>query len=82
MKKKYFSPYSNYEQDFEDEILNAEDDAREDAERAAMRYYTIKSGDTLGKIAANNGTSVTALCRLNDITPNTILKIGRTIRVK
>ena len=82
LKKKYFSPYSNYEQDFEDEILNAEDDAREDAERAAMRYYTIKSGDTLGKIAANNGTSVTALCRLNDITPNTILKIGRTIRVK
>lgn len=82
LKKKYFSPYSNYEQDFEDEILNAEDDAREDAERAAMKYYTIKSGDTLGRIASANGTSVSALCRMNGITPQTILKIGRTIRVK
>ena len=82
LKKKYFSPYSNYEQDFEDEILNAEDDAREDAERAAMRYYTIKSGDTLGRIALANGTSVAALCRMNGITPQTILKIGRTIRVQ
>lgn len=82
LKKQYFSPYSNYEQDFEDEILNAEDDAKEDAAKAAMRYYTIRSGDTLGKIALSNGTSVTALCQLNGITPKTILKIGRTIRVK
>lgn len=82
LKKKYFSPYSSYEQDFEDEILNAEDDRREDAEKAAMRYHTIKSGDTLGRIAANNGTTVSALCRLNGISPDTILKIGRTIRVK
>lgn len=82
LKKQYFSPYSNYEQDFDDEILNAEDDAKEDAAKAAMRYYTIKSGDTLGKIAMANSTSVSALCQLNGITPKTILKIGRTIRVK
>lgn len=82
LKKKYFSPYSNYEQDFDDEILNAEDDAREDAAKAAMKYYTVKSGDTLGKIALANDTSVSALCKLNSITPKTILKIGRTLRVK
>lgn len=82
LKKKYFSPYSNYEQDFDDEWLNEADDKKEDAEKAAMRYYTIKSGDTLGRIAINNGTTVTALCRLNGISRNAVLKIGRKIRVK
>ena len=82
LKKKYFSPYSNYEQDFEAEMLNAADDRREDAEKAAMKYYTIRPGDTLTKIAAGNGTSVSSLCSLNGITPKTVLRIGRTIRVK
>ena len=82
LKKKYFNIYSNYEQDFDDEIKNEEDDKKEEAEKAAMKYYTIKSGDTLGRIAINNGTTVNALCRLNGITPKTTLKIGRRIRVK
>ena len=82
LKKKYFNIYSNYEQDFDDEIKNEEDDKKEDAEKAAMKYYTIKSGDTLGRIAINNGTTVNALCRLNGITPKTTLKIGRRIRVR
>lgn len=82
LKKKYFNIYSNYEQDFEDEMKNEEDDKKEDAEREAMRWYTIKSGDTLGRIAINNGTTVSALCRLNGIKPTTTLKIGRKIRVR
>ena len=82
LKKKYFNIYSNYEQDFDDEIKNEEDDKNEDAEREAMRWYTIKSGDTLGRIAINNGTTVNALCRLNGIKPTTTLKIGRKIRVR
>ena len=82
LKKKYFNIYSNYEQDFEDEMKNEEDDKKEDAEKAAMKYYTIRSGDTLGRIAINNGTTVNALCRLNGITPKTTLRIGRRIRVR
>ena len=82
LKKKYFSIYSNYEQDFEDEMKNEEEDKKEDAEREAMRWYTIKSGDTLGRIAINNGTTVNAICKLNGITPTTTLKIGRKIRVR
>ena len=54
----------------------------EDAERAAMRWYTIKSGDTLGRIAINNGTTISELCRLNGITRTTTLRIGRRIRVR
>lgn len=82
LKKKYFNIYSNYEQDFEDEMKNHEEDKAEDAERAAMKYHTIRSGDTLGRIAINNGTTVKELCRLNGITPTTTLRIGRRIRVR
>lgn len=82
LKKKYFNIYSNYDQDFEDEFKNNEEDKKEDAEKAAMKYYTIRSGDTLSKIARNNGTTINALCRMNGITPTTTLKIGRRIRVR
>ena len=82
LKKKYFNIYSNYEQDFDDEAKNEEDDKKEEAEKAAMKYYTIRSGDTLSKIARNNGTTINTICRLNGISPNTTLKIGRKIRVR
>ena len=82
LKKKYFNIYSNYEQDFEDEMKNHEEDKAEDAEKAAMKYYVIRSGDTLGRIAINNGTTVSALCKLNGITPKTTLRIGKKIRVR
>ena len=82
LKKKYFNIYSNYAQDFEDEWKNEEDDKREEAERAAMRWHVVKSGDTLGRIAINNGTTVSEICRLNGISRNTVLKIGRRLRVR
>ena len=82
LKKKYFNIYSNYEQDFEDEMKNAEEDKAEDAERAAMKYYTVRSGDTLSKIARNNGTTIKELCRLNGINQNATLRIGRRLRVR
>ena len=59
-----------------------EAEARAAAERAAVKYYTVRSGDTLGKIAKKNGTTVRALCRLNGIKETTTLQIGRRLRVK
>ena len=46
------------------------------------RYYTIKKGDTLGKIAQRNGTSVKKLCKLNNMSETTTLRIGRKIRIR
>ena len=43
-------------------------------------YHRVKSGDTLGAIAAKYGTTVSKLCELNGITKNTILKLGRALR--
>ncbi|MBQ2162340.1 MAG: LysM peptidoglycan-binding domain-containing protein, partial [Bacteroidales bacterium] len=50
---------------------------------AAMKYHTIRSGDTLSGIAAKYGTSVSKICSLNSgLKPTTTLSIGRKIRVK
>lgn len=46
------------------------------------KYYTIKKGDTLSKIALKSDSKVSTICKLNGIKPTTILKIGRTIRVR
>lgn len=50
------------------------------AKQAQPVYHRVKQGDTLGAIASKYGTSVNKLCRLNGITPKTILKLGRSIR--
>lgn len=82
LKRSYFSIYSRASQDFEDEIANEEQDKKEKAEREAMRYHKIRSGDTLGAIARKYGTTVGNICRLNGIKSTTILRIGRTLRVR
>ena len=82
LKRSYFSIYSRAGQDFEDEIANEEQDKKEQAEREAMRYHKIRSGDTLGAIARKYGTTVSNICRLNGIKSTTILRIGRTLRVR
>lgn len=46
------------------------------------KYYTIKSGDTLGVIARRHGTTVSNLCSLNGLKPSSTLRIGKTLRVK
>lgn len=45
-----------------------------------IRYWTVRSGDTLGRIAYRTGVSVSKLCALNGIRKNSILRIGQKIR--
>ncbi|GAB1416398.1 M23 family metallopeptidase [Paludibacter sp.] len=51
-------------------------------EMAAVKYYKIRSGDNLSRIASRNGTTVKALCRLNKISANKILRVGQNIRIR
>lgn len=46
------------------------------------KYHTIRRGDTLGALAKRHHTTVNRLCKLNGISPNTTLRIGRRLRVK
>lgn len=43
-------------------------------------FYKVKRGDTLGRIAARQGTTVSRLCKLNRITTRTILRPGQVLR--
>lgn len=51
------------------------------AELSKHRYHKIKSGDSLGKLAIQYNTSVDKICKLNNITRTSILKIGSQIQV-
>ena len=93
----YFNPNQRYVQnvDDEDEIFRTDEEdrliaeenakkeaaARAAAEAAAMRYHTVRSGDTLSGIAKKYHTSVKALCRMNGIKETTVLRIGQRLRV-
>ena len=48
----------------------------------SAQYHTIVSGDTLSGIAVKYHTTVNALCALNGISRNTILRLGKKLRVK
>lgn len=82
LKRSYFSIYSKYDQNFDDEIANEEDDKKEAAAAAAVRYYVVRKGDTLSRIAINNHTTVSRLCQLNGIKSTSTLRIGQRLRVR
>ena len=78
LKRRHFSIYAKYEQDFGDE----EEVAKQRKAAAAVQYHTVRSGDTLGAIARKYGTSVSRICQLNNIKSTSILRIGQKLRVK
>lgn len=90
LKKTYLDANSKYvpeSEDEEEQILLTEEQERAEAERiakerAAMKFHTVKSGDTLSGIAARNGTTVSKLCSLNGISQKSTLRIGQKIRVR
>ncbi|MDR3227596.1 MAG: peptidoglycan DD-metalloendopeptidase family protein [Prevotellaceae bacterium] len=49
-------------------------------EQAKARFWTIKKGDTLGRISQRTGVPIKRICALNNITTKTILRIGRNLR--
>jgi len=51
-------------------------------DNSSTATYTVRSGDTLGKIAKTHGTTVKKLCKLNGISQNTPLRVGQKLKVK
>jgi murein DD-endopeptidase MepM/ murein hydrolase activator NlpD len=91
LKKDYFSIRSRAVEGIDDneEVLAAADSlATADSlamvaeELSKPVYHTIKSGDTLLAIARNYGTTTTEICRLNGITRDGVLRIGKRLRIK
>ncbi len=46
------------------------------------KYYKVRSGDTLSRIAEKHRTSINRLCSLNGLRKTSILQIGQNIRVR
>ena len=81
LKRRHFSIYSKYEQNFDDEVEAEKEEEAERKAAAAIKYHTVRSGDTLGALARKYGTTVTRLCQLNGIKSTSILRIGQRLRV-
>lgn len=82
LRRRHFSIYAKYEQDFGDEEEVAKQEEAERKAAAAVQYHTVRSGDTLGAIARKYGTSVSRICQLNNIKSTSILRIGQKLRVR
>ena len=89
LRRSYLDAHSHYVPetiDEEDDVYAGDEqilaeEQRIAAEKAAMRYYTVKSGDTLGAIARRQGKSLNAIIRLNPGIKPDRLRIGQKIRV-
>jgi murein DD-endopeptidase MepM/ murein hydrolase activator NlpD len=55
---------------------------KEQQEKLRSRYYVVRRGDTLGKIAYKTGVPAKRLAKLNRISTKTKLKAGRRIRLR
>ena len=49
-------------------------------ELSKIKYWTVRKGDTLGKISKRTGVPISRLCKLNKISRKTILRLGRRLR--
>ncbi|MBQ0086234.1 MAG: peptidoglycan DD-metalloendopeptidase family protein [Bacteroidales bacterium] len=71
LKRHYFSIYSHYGQ------------TDEESKAASDRIvYAVRKGDTLGSIARKYGTTVSKICKLNNIKSNKTLRIGERLVVR
>ena len=62
---------------------NASDDTKPKAssDKKTAKTATVRSGDTLEKIARRNGTSIDHLCKKNGISRTTTLRIGQKLKL-
>ncbi len=46
-----------------------------------LRFHVVKSGDLLGSLAVRYNTTVSELCKINGLKPNSVLQIGQKIKL-
>ena len=79
-----FSPEANaeYAQAYRAKYPNRPAASSGSKSTASRKTYTVRKGDTLGRIAARNGTKVATICRLNGISAKSTLRPGQKLRVR
>ncbi len=56
--------------------------AKSSSSSGGSKYYKVRKGDSLSKIAARNGTTVKRLCRLNGLKASSTIRAGQRIRIR
>jgi len=64
------------------QTIAARNTAAKSTKSAKARYHVVKKGDTLYSLARKNGTSVSAICKMNRIKESSTLRLGQRLRVK
>lgn len=49
---------------------------------SSQKYYTVRKGDSLSRIASRNGTTVRNICRINGISTSSKIKPGQKLRIR
>ena len=70
--------YANLNKNFKLTMVDSKGQLQSAKEKV---YYTVRKGDTLSKIAVDHQTTVTLLCKLNNMKRTEKLRIGRKLRV-
>ncbi len=60
---------------------NTTNQASEQINHIQPAYHTVKQGDTLYSIARQYNTSLDELCRVNNISKNTTIKVGQKLKI-
>ena len=89
LKRTYLDPSSHYvpeSLDEEDDVFGgdeeiAAEEARREAERKAMRYHTVRNGETVSGIAIKEGVSISKIKKLNPGVNIDKIGIGQKLRV-
>ena len=83
LKKHYFSINSHYGMTDQQSLSASKKVPRDTSSNSSSaKYYKVKKGDTLSKIAKRHGTTIKKLCKLNGIRESKPLQIGQKIRVR
>ena len=61
--------------------VKKEKEKKVEVRKDKVKYYMVKSGDTLSKIAARHKLTVSKLCQLNGIKSSATLRVGKSLRV-
>ena len=46
------------------------------------KYYKVRTGDTLSRIAKRNGTTISKLCKLNGLKETAVIRPGQKLRIR
>jgi LysM repeat protein len=61
---------------------DGDDDSDETHSVRRVVYHKIKSGDSLWKISRQYGVTVASICKLNNMSTRSSLRLGRRLRVR